>query len=51
MQKLDRILGLNRSARLNGIIELHGILIDEMKNREGKGGEEGKMFFFVYLSF
>ena len=47
MQKLDRNLGLNRSTRLNGVIGLHDILIDEMKNREGKGGEEGKMFFFL----
>ena len=49
MQKLDRNLGLNRSTRLNGVIGLHDILIDEMKNREGKGGEEGKMFFFLYI--
>ena len=46
MQKLDRNLGLNRSTRLNGVIGLHDILIDEMKNREGNGEKKEKCFFF-----
>ena len=36
-QKLDQILGLNRSARLNEDIGLYDILIYEKKNGEGKG--------------
>ena len=51
MQKLDRNLGLNRSTRLNGVIGLHDILIDEMKNREGNGEKKEKCFFLYIYDF